>query len=194
MSFAQTSGGGNPGTQKWGRGTWIPLFRILEPALRLSTLSSDRGGDGLVRAHAASSRGCPNFMCFDFRLKLGRKERGGRTEDSECVSFSFRTPPHHNISLFQPSRPSRTAHPPLAEQYKGCQHSRLMRRLSYDCPRHRRYGMALRSQSTCGAWRSRRRYDLGECTPFAARARPWCTPWYCLCERCQWTKSFCSRR
>jgi hypothetical protein len=56
--------------------------------------SSDRGGDGLVRAHAASSRGCPNFMCFDSRLKLGRKERGGRTEDSEYVSFSFRTPPH----------------------------------------------------------------------------------------------------
>jgi hypothetical protein len=57
--------------------------------------SSDRGGDGLVGVHAASSRGCPNFMCFDFRLKLGRKERGGRTEDSECVSFSFKTPPHH---------------------------------------------------------------------------------------------------
>jgi hypothetical protein len=56
--------------------------------------SSDRGWDGLVRAHAASSRGCPNFMSFDFRPKLGRKERGGRTEDSECVSFSFRMPPH----------------------------------------------------------------------------------------------------
>lgn len=36
MSYAQTSGGGDPGTQKWGRGTWIPLYRILEPTLRLS--------------------------------------------------------------------------------------------------------------------------------------------------------------
>jgi hypothetical protein len=26
MSYAQTSGGGNPGTQKWGRGTWIPCI------------------------------------------------------------------------------------------------------------------------------------------------------------------------
>jgi hypothetical protein len=74
--------------------------------------SSDRGWDGLVRAHAASSRGCPNFMCFDSRLKLGRKERGGRTEDTECVSFSFRirTPPHQSpIPL--------SSHPDLLEPH-----------------------------------------------------------------------------
>ncbi len=48
-------------------------------------------------------------LCFDFRLKLGRKERGGRTEDSECVSFSFRNPPH---------RPSRFfSHPDLLEPH-----------------------------------------------------------------------------
>jgi hypothetical protein len=73
----------------------FPCFASLEPTLRLSYFSSDRGGDRLVRVHAASSRGRPNFMCFDFRLKLGRKERGGRTEDSEFVSFAFTTPPHH---------------------------------------------------------------------------------------------------
>lgn len=95
---------------------------------------------------------------------------------------------------FQPSRPPRTPHPPLAEQCKGCQRSRLMRRLPYDCPRHRGYGMALRSQSTCGAWRSRRRCDIRECTPFAACERPWCPPRHCVRERCQWTKSFGSRR
>jgi Regulator of chromosome condensation (RCC1) repeat len=75
--------------------------------------SSDRGWDGLVRAHAASSRGCPNFMCFDSRLKLGRKERGGRTEDSECVSCSLL-----GLARLLINRPSPlSSHPDLLEPH-----------------------------------------------------------------------------
>ena len=64
--------------------------------------SLDRGGDGLVRVHAASSRGCP-FSCVWIQAKVGSQRAWREDRTLRVRLLLFPSSPHHPIPL--PSHP-----------------------------------------------------------------------------------------